>query len=741
MNKYEVLGVVGEGAYSVVLKCRNKETQEVVAIKKFKETEDDEIVRKTTLREVKILRMLKHDNIVTLREAFRRKGRLYLVFEYVERTLLEVLEQNPNGVEPATVQRYVYQLLKAIDWCHLNGVVHRDIKPENLLIGADQKMKLCDFGFARTLPQRGAALTDYVATRWYRAPELLLGWEQNGQGHTAYGHPVDLWAIGCIMGELVDGQPLFPGESEIDQLYLIQRVLGSLTPEQMELFLRNPRFLGLKFPDMSRPETLEKKYLGKCSKRSMNFLKSIMLMNPKDRITSDKALMHSYFEDLVDKDDDKRLVDIAAQMAQEAASVEEKSTHLPLKKTHSTLSSVPASERGHTPASRTSTPQSKTEARLNRQQPAPHTPGSSSSTRSPPITPPLGGNFDNREPAAKAKPPKGKFALGSGIEGLADWNSPAMRAQTQGGGHRKSRGDDEAHDTIHTSRSSTKNVRPPSPSSLVDWPSSHPIHLVMANAKAVQQTNSSTKIEEKVSSVSNPYQEAYGGRSPRTDGSKRKQKVVQSAPKQQQAAIWGTNDTHGQDAMSQLRAVEGSAQHQQFQPVFQKPLSRGNDGSEKKRHGGASGGLQSFAAPQRDNNSQQLFGMRHGAGQAPQQQGHRFAKFAPHQESEEMLPQIHMHSNDAGRPGSREQGAAGFGLGAGDVSTDSFLADYLSTLDKQARARGRAGGTGDTQEGRPMSRGSQPGGTSAATKKPPMPFFKKPSHGSAGHDFIPGRKK
>merc|ERR1712166_1158540 len=134
-----------------------------------------------------------------------------------------------------------------------------------------------------------------------------------------------------------------------------------------------------------------------------------------------------------------------------------------------------------------------------------------------------------------------------------------------------------------------------------------------------------------------------------------------------------------------------------------------------------------MGAPQRDNNSQQLFGMRHGAGQAPQQQGHRFAKFAPHQESEEMLPQIHMHSNDAGRPGSREQGAAGFGLGAGDVSTDSFLADYLST--------------GDTQEGRPMSRGSQPGGTSAATKKPPMPFFKKPSHGSAGHDFNPGRKK
>ena len=131
--------------------------------------------------------------------------------------------------------------LQAIDWCHSNNVIHRDIKPENLLISLDNTLKLCDFGFARTMPQRGAALTDYVATRWYRAPELLLAWEQNGQAFAAYGYAVDMWAIGCIMGELIDGQPLFPGESEIDQLYLIQRVLGPLTSQQMELFLRNPR--------------------------------------------------------------------------------------------------------------------------------------------------------------------------------------------------------------------------------------------------------------------------------------------------------------------------------------------------------------------------------------------------------------------------------------------------------------------------------------------------------------------
>eukprot|EP01137_Pigoraptor_chileana_P016535 Opistho-2@73444 len=248
MNKYEVQGVVGEGAYGVVLKCRNKETNEIVAIKKFKEGEDDEAVRKTTLRELKVLRMLKQENIVNLKEAFRRKGKLYLVFEYVEKNMLELLEERPNGVSIDHVRLYIYQLVKAIHWCHQNDVIHRDIKPENLLISSDYVLKLCDFGFARTLaPKGGGRYTDYVATRWYRAPELLLG--------AKYGKAVDIWSIGCIMGELTDGEPLFPGESEIDQLYTIQSVLGPLPPHQMDLFLKNPRFMGLKFPDMSEPIT------------------------------------------------------------------------------------------------------------------------------------------------------------------------------------------------------------------------------------------------------------------------------------------------------------------------------------------------------------------------------------------------------------------------------------------------------------------------------------------------------
>ncbi|ELK29217.1 Cyclin-dependent kinase-like 5 [Myotis davidii] len=186
-----------------------------------------------------MLRTLKQENIVELKEAFRRRGKLYLVFEYVEKNMLELLEEMPNGVPPEKVKSYIYQLIKAIHWCHKNDIVHRDIKPENLLISHNDVLKLCDFGFARNLSEgNNANYTEYVATRWYRSPELLLG--------APYGKSVDMWSVGCILGELSDGQPLFPGESEIDQLFTIQKVLGPLPSEQMKLFYSNPRFHGLR---------------------------------------------------------------------------------------------------------------------------------------------------------------------------------------------------------------------------------------------------------------------------------------------------------------------------------------------------------------------------------------------------------------------------------------------------------------------------------------------------------------
>lgn len=289
MNKYEVLGIVGEGAYGVVLRCRHKETNEIVAVKKFKDSEENEDVKRTTLRELKVLRMLKQENIVELREAFRRRGKLYLVFEYVERNMLELLEEMPNGVPSNQVRNYVFQLIKAIKWCHQNDVIHRDIKPENLLISKNGVLKLCDFGFARAMTVNGSGqFTDYVATRWYRSPELLLG--------ASYGKPVDIWAIGCILGELSDGQPVFPGESEIDQLFTIQKVLGQLPPDQMEMFYNNPRFKGLKFPTTIIPQTLGRKYAGVINGIMLSFMQATLQLDPKDRFTINDAYNHPAFQ-------------------------------------------------------------------------------------------------------------------------------------------------------------------------------------------------------------------------------------------------------------------------------------------------------------------------------------------------------------------------------------------------------------------------------------------------------------
>ncbi|GAB1303253.1 Cyclin-dependent kinase-like 5 [Apodemus speciosus] len=289
MNKFEILGVVGEGAYGVVLKCRHKETHEIVAIKKFKDSEENEEVKETTLRELKMLRTLKQENIVELKEAFRRRGKLYLVFEYVEKNMLELLEEMPNGVPPEKVKSYIYQLIKAIHWCHKNDIVHRDIKPENLLISHNDVLKLCDFGFARNLSEgNNANYTEYVATRWYRSPELLLG--------APYGKSVDMWSVGCILGELSDGQPLFPGESEIDQLFTIQKVLGPLPSEQMKLFYSNPRFHGLRFPAVNHPQSLERRYLGILNSVLLDLMKNLLKLDPADRYLTEQCLNHPTFQ-------------------------------------------------------------------------------------------------------------------------------------------------------------------------------------------------------------------------------------------------------------------------------------------------------------------------------------------------------------------------------------------------------------------------------------------------------------
>lgn len=172
------------------------------------------------------------------------------MFEYVDHTLLNDLERCPTGIPPQTVRLYLWQVISAIEFCHSHNVIHRDVKPENILISAKQVVKLCDFGFARSIAGPGELYTDYVATRWYRSPELLVG-DPN------YGKPVDIWAVGCLLSEMLTGEPLFPGDSDIDQLHHIVSCLGNVTSKHAHVFLKNSLFHGVRIPESKNPATLQ----------------------------------------------------------------------------------------------------------------------------------------------------------------------------------------------------------------------------------------------------------------------------------------------------------------------------------------------------------------------------------------------------------------------------------------------------------------------------------------------------
>ncbi|XP_071234478.1 cyclin-dependent kinase-like 4 isoform X1 [Salvelinus alpinus] len=287
MEKYENLGMVGEGSYGSVMKCRHKENGRIVAVKKFLESEDDKTVKKIALREIKMLKQLRHENLVNLLEVWKKRRRWYLVFEFVERTVLDDLEQSPTGLDYSRLRRYVYQILRAISFCHQHNIIHRDIKPENILVSQGGVVKLCDFGFARTMAPPGENYTDYVATRWYRAPELLVG-------DTKYGKAVDVWAAGCLFVEMLTGEPLFPGDSDIDQLYHIIRCFGNLTPRHQELFYKNPVFSGVSLPEVTETEPLQQRY-PKLSTTTTDLTQRCLQMDPDRRSQCSDLLQHQLF--------------------------------------------------------------------------------------------------------------------------------------------------------------------------------------------------------------------------------------------------------------------------------------------------------------------------------------------------------------------------------------------------------------------------------------------------------------
>jgi len=256
--------------------------------------EDDgqnELIRKTAIREAKILKQLQHPNVVRLVHLFRTSARLCMVFEYMDRSIMQMLTQHPRGLAAAEVRRILWQMVLGLNFLHSQQIIHRDIKPENVLMDEKGSVKLCDFGFARPAaggPGAAANLSPYVATRWYRAPELLVG--------DKYGPGVDIWALGCLLVELTTGKPIFPGKSNVDQLWLIMCSVGC-SQRQLSIMRTHPVLSALKMPSNEESEamSLDRRY-PYLERSAMLFLKACLAPEPKNRPSAADLMNHEYFK-------------------------------------------------------------------------------------------------------------------------------------------------------------------------------------------------------------------------------------------------------------------------------------------------------------------------------------------------------------------------------------------------------------------------------------------------------------
>lgn len=288
MEKYQKLEKIGEGTYGVVYKGKNRKTGEIIALKNIRLEAEDEGIPSTAIREISLLKLLEHPNIVRLHDVVHSETQLTLVFEYLDQDLKKYLDAaSDKGLESHSVKSFLYQLLQGVSYCHQHRVLHRDLKPQNLLINMEGELKLGDFGLARAFGIPVRSYTNEVVTLWYRAPDVLLGSKK-------YSTSVDIWSVGCIFAEMVNGRPLFPGTSDADQLFKIFEILGTPSleswPGMKELSEYKENFP--QFPGSSLQEicpTLDEE--------GINLLGLMLQYDPDKRISAEEALRHHYFED------------------------------------------------------------------------------------------------------------------------------------------------------------------------------------------------------------------------------------------------------------------------------------------------------------------------------------------------------------------------------------------------------------------------------------------------------------
>uniref|UniRef100_A0A0N5A975 cyclin-dependent kinase n=1 Tax=Syphacia muris TaxID=451379 RepID=A0A0N5A975_9BILA len=284
LETYEKLEKLGEGTYATVYKGRSRLTEKFVALKEIR-LELEEGAPCTAIREVSLLRDLRHANIVTLHDIIHTERLLTLVFEYVDRDLKQYLDDCHENVSMHNVRLFTVQLLRGLSYCHKRRILHRDLKPQNLLINDIGELKLADFGLARAKSVPTKTYSNEVVTLWYRPPDVLLG-------STDYSTHIDMWGVGCILFEMISGRALFPGSSVEEQLSLIFRLLGTPTPRSHPTLCSFPAFRSYKFP--REYATYLPSICPRIDQTALDLLLRLLQYEGQSRITATAALGHGF---------------------------------------------------------------------------------------------------------------------------------------------------------------------------------------------------------------------------------------------------------------------------------------------------------------------------------------------------------------------------------------------------------------------------------------------------------------
>lgn len=286
-SSFQQLEKLGEGTYATVFKGRNRQTGEFVALKEI-HLDSEEGTPSTAIREISLMKELKHQCVVSLHDVIHTENKLMLVFEFMDMDLKKYMDSKGGDrgqLDPVTIRSFTRQLLAGIAFCHDNRVLHRDLKPQNLLINNRGQLKLADFGLARAFGIPVNTFSNEVVTLWYRAPDVLLG-------SRTYNTSIDIWSAGCILAEMVSGRPLFPGTTNEDELQRIFRLMGTPSESTWPQISRFTEYkstwpiyatqdLGSILPQME-PDALD-------------LLQCMLQMRPEMRISAKDALNHRYF--------------------------------------------------------------------------------------------------------------------------------------------------------------------------------------------------------------------------------------------------------------------------------------------------------------------------------------------------------------------------------------------------------------------------------------------------------------